>query len=71
MNTPSKIFLILVSAIMLIGLAAFVPVRAQTVVCAEWHVVRRGETLKSIAQKYGVSVQELLYLNRVRNPYHK
>ncbi|MCS7221447.1 MAG: LysM peptidoglycan-binding domain-containing protein [Anaerolineae bacterium] len=32
------------------------------------HVVRRGETLQSIALKYGVTVRELSAANRIRNP---
>lgn len=32
------------------------------------HIVRRGETLQSIALKYGVTVRELSAANRIRNP---
>ncbi|HEY8094059.1 MAG TPA: LysM domain-containing protein, partial [Acidimicrobiales bacterium] len=34
------------------------------------HVVRPGETLTSIARRYGVSVAELARLNRLANPNH-
>jgi len=32
------------------------------------HIVRRGETLQSIALKYGVTVRELAAANNIRNP---
>jgi lysozyme len=32
------------------------------------HIVRRGETLQSIASKYGVTVRELSAANNIRNP---
>src|SRR5690606_31228368 len=32
------------------------------------HVVRRGETLSSIAARYNVSVRDLIAWNRIENP---
>jgi lipoprotein NlpD len=34
-----------------------------------YHVVRRGETLYSIAWSYGLSFKELAAINRIRPPY--
>ena len=34
------------------------------------HVVKRGETPDGIAQRYGVSVRELMAVNKVRSPRH-
>jgi lipoprotein NlpD len=34
-----------------------------------YHVVRRGETLYSIAWKYGLSFRELAAMNHIRSPY--
>ena len=34
-----------------------------------YHVVRRGETLYSIAWKYGLSYRELAAMNHIRSPY--
>lgn len=36
--------------------------------CATQHVVRRGETLSSIARSYGVSVNSLMQANNIRDP---
>jgi len=36
---------------------------------SSYHVVRRGETLYSIAWKYGLSYRELASINRIRAPY--
>jgi len=35
--------------------------------CARMHVVRRGETLSNIAQRYGLTVSELARANHLRN----
>ncbi|MBX3015723.1 MAG: LysM peptidoglycan-binding domain-containing protein [Caldilineaceae bacterium] len=34
------------------------------------HIVQRGETLSQIAQRYGVSLQQLMGINGVSNPNH-
>ena len=38
--------------------------------CSDYHVVRRGETLSQIAERYGVSIRELMQANMLRNPNH-
>ena len=42
---------------------------AQATGSAEWHVVRRGESLYSIAWRYGQSYQTLARWNGIRAPY--
>lgn len=36
--------------------------------CAQWYIVRRGDTLARIASWYGTSAAALAALNRLRNP---
>jgi spore germination protein YaaH len=36
--------------------------------CIQWHKVRSGETLSSIAWRYGTSVDYLMSINGIRNP---
>ena len=36
--------------------------------CVQWHTVRCGETLSSIAWRYGTSVDYLMSINGIRNP---
>ncbi|MFN2138685.1 MAG: DUF6851 domain-containing protein, partial [Candidatus Promineifilaceae bacterium] len=36
--------------------------------CAESHLVQRGDTLYSLARRYGVDVRQLAALNNLRNP---
>ncbi len=43
---------------------------ATTQVLDQSHRVRKGETLSTIAAKYGVSTQQLAKLNGLRQPYH-
>ena len=33
-----------------------------------WYIVRRGDTLGSIADKFNTTVDELVQLNNIRNP---
>ena len=44
------------------------PARSQyeTIEVEKWHTVRRGETIKSIARKYGVSQKQLKRWNNIR-----
>ncbi len=53
------------------GTAATTPTpisTAGTAASGRVHIVRRGETLQSIALKYGVTVRELSAANHIRNP---
>lgn len=34
------------------------------------HIVRRGETLSHVAQRYGLSIQQLMAMNNLSNPNH-
>lgn len=43
---------------------------ANKFVCVDIHTVRPKDTLYSIAKKYGMNVDLLMRVNRVRNPYN-
>lgn len=45
-----------------VGLALIIPVPAQS------HIVRTGDTLWSISQRYGVSIQAIVQANQLANP---
>ncbi len=36
---------------------------------SSYHIVKKGETLKTIAQKYKISVKELIVMNGLKSPY--
>ncbi len=60
----TKLLGVLLAAVLLAQLALMaIPAQADTI-----HVVQRGETLYSIARRYGVSVQAIVNANGIRNP---
>lgn len=75
MKDPMKIIMrITLAAVMLIiSVAAFAqPVAASNqaaVSCKQWHTVKSGETLSSIARIYGVKWQDIAKLNNLSSPY--
>lgn len=61
-------FLILLLAAMVMALLYIPPAAAAPRESGIIHVVQQGETLYSIARRYGVSVQEIARANRITNP---
>jgi hypothetical protein len=61
-------FLVLMALVLLISGSGFTRLNSYTGFCADWHVVRKGESLDTISRDYGISRAELVTLNKLSNP---
>jgi murein DD-endopeptidase MepM/ murein hydrolase activator NlpD len=68
MLRPRITILLILAVILLIAGTGFSAQPASAAYCTEWHVVKRGESLYTIARRYGVSYQDLVELNKLRSP---
>ena len=68
MLRPRRTIMLILAVVLLIAGTGFSAQPASAAYCTEWHIVRRGESLYTIARRYGVSYQDLVELNKLRNP---
>ena len=68
MKNLRSTFFVLMALVLIVAGSGFTKLNSYTGFCADWHVVRKGESLDTISRDYGVSRAELVTLNRLSNP---
>jgi len=68
MKNLRSTFFVVMALILVFAGSGFTKLNSYTGFCADWHVVRKGESLDTISRDYGVSRAELVALNKLSNP---
>ena len=63
-----SVFFVVMALILVLAGSGFTRLNSYTGYCAEWHVVKKGESLETISRDYGVSRSELVAINQLPNP---